>query len=1041
MGLFDDVPDDLSRQEVAAPSTAKGGLFDDVPDAPSVAEDVAGGLQGGVIRGAAGLPGLPGLVVGLLDKGADELAKLPERAYNYARGDGFTARELADTPARAFSPTKLLPQPEDTIGAVESVIGETYRPQTTAGKYAATFGEFLAGGGRRVISQALLPSVASEGAGQATEGTALEPWARGGAAIATAILAPYAGRKNAQQAVEGVLADVPLEKFDEAGALLRDAEARGVGLTPLEALAKVTGNNSLTDLQRVVESSPKGGAIMGEFMARRPGQVDDAARAEFDELAPAIADPDAVGVAAQRAAIEGVAATPEGQALAAASLPRVTPDQAGAVIQPELRRVYEGREGARAALADQDYAAARAAPAAVPLPVRSVVEDGFPGGPGRPAGLPEAPEAAPPMPTPRGEIEPAGDSLATFIAKNGGLELTGETRGMGLDRMRIPYAGPVSRPGGKSLDGYWRERLMEERYLLPEPDGTFSRDIRDELHELLRREQGGEKIYRQGTGNTRAAEARRADDDARALDDLDRARGDVARELEEATGSARGLDEAAINKLAERLRAGEQVDILDEYERLVSAGPAGRAPAAADPVPFWEAQRLGQVDASPVATSIDAALEAAKGDTAAALTRARRALHTPSGEIDATVEGLQGSRAAIDAEISKAKLAGDGNTARLLTNVKKELDRALESVPAFRQANRNFEAASRPLEPFGEGRAAAKIVERDEFDRGFTLPREKAPAAIDQGGASAAREFSDVAPRGAPARDAYEGHLATQIVDGATDAGGNLSADKLRQALRDRADVLEQFPAVRERVSNLAIARDGLARVERSPLGRIASKPDVKAAIDAVFSPNPLPGSERAVAETMAALAQRSPRAAEDLVRLHVESVFNEATQKLASGANEFGGAKFSAVLAGNSQQAKNLDAAMRALPDGAVRSAGFRRFLEVLEATGKRQAKGSPTASNLAIKETLEAGNPVADAAAVVAGGGLKIGARLTQALERYRYGRGTEELARLLTNPKATPILKSIARESTGNGRAEALALRLTNMSSASYSAAGSR
>ena len=63
-----------------------------------------------------------------------------------------------------------------------------------------------------------------------------------------------------------------------------------------------------------------------------------------------------------------MARTPEGLALTEARVaagPRVTPEQAGHVIQPELKRIYDRREGMRAALADPEYTAAREAPETV----------------------------------------------------------------------------------------------------------------------------------------------------------------------------------------------------------------------------------------------------------------------------------------------------------------------------------------------------------------------------------------------------------------------------------------------------------------------------------------------------------------------------------------------------------------------------------------------------------------------------------------------------------------------------------------------------
>jgi hypothetical protein len=62
---------------------------DPFAEPPSVAEDVAGGIQGGIIRGAAGLPGLPGTVLGLLERELTRLARQTVgRVNKHATGRG-----------------------------------------------------------------------------------------------------------------------------------------------------------------------------------------------------------------------------------------------------------------------------------------------------------------------------------------------------------------------------------------------------------------------------------------------------------------------------------------------------------------------------------------------------------------------------------------------------------------------------------------------------------------------------------------------------------------------------------------------------------------------------------------------------------------------------------------------------------------------------------------------------------------------------------------------------------------------------------------
>jgi hypothetical protein len=131
------------------------------------AKDLAKSAGIGVANAAVGVAGLPGDLQRFARMGADYFD--PEHKV-------FAAEDKS----------LLLPSSSDVKKTVEGYTGEFYKPQTTAGKYAETVGEFLPGGfakkavdiPMRVVRRALTPAVASEAAGQLTEGTAAEPVAR-----------------------------------------------------------------------------------------------------------------------------------------------------------------------------------------------------------------------------------------------------------------------------------------------------------------------------------------------------------------------------------------------------------------------------------------------------------------------------------------------------------------------------------------------------------------------------------------------------------------------------------------------------------------------------------------------------------------------------------------------------------------------------------------------------------------------------------------------------------------------------------------------
>lgn len=211
------------------------------------------------------------------------------------------------------------------------------------------------------------------------------------------------------------------------------------------------------------------------------------------------------------------------------------------------------------------------------------------------------------------------------------------------------------------------------------------------------------------------------------------------------------------------------------------------------------------------------------------------------------------------------------------------------------------------------------------------------------------------------------------------------------------------------------------------PLGKIAGRDTTtKNAIDALFPKQPLANSEQEIGTAVRALANRNPRAASDLVRAHIQGVFNEAAKDLQSGANQAGGAKFRVQLIGNPQQRLNLREAVEALPNGQERWRGFNNLLDVLEATGTRQNVGSRTAYNTELlKEQSRSGLPVETVKAVA--NPLRGAQFLADKYERYQLGRNLEQLANVITDPRSGDLLRNIARVPTGSEQARALAVRL--------------
>lgn len=170
----------LASQEKAAPSTGEDML-----------RSAGAGIRRGV-EGTLGMFGDVGKAQGNIAAWATDKLGLGEDAQNMAR----TAGEWLVPPG-----FQVMPKSSDIRSVTDPVIGQAYEPQTRAGKYSRTIAEFapaaLAGPGRfatKAVTQALLPALGSETAGQVTEGTSAEPYARAiGATLGG--LSPFAAKR------------------------------------------------------------------------------------------------------------------------------------------------------------------------------------------------------------------------------------------------------------------------------------------------------------------------------------------------------------------------------------------------------------------------------------------------------------------------------------------------------------------------------------------------------------------------------------------------------------------------------------------------------------------------------------------------------------------------------------------------------------------------------------------------------------------------------------------------------------------------------
>lgn len=284
---------------------------------------------------------------------------------------------------------------------------------------------------------------------------------------------------------------------------------------------------------------------------------------------------------------------------------------------------------------------------------------------------------------------------------------------------------------------------------------------------------------------------------------------------------------------------------------------------------------------------------------------------------------------------------------------------------------------------------------------------------LDEVYGSARDQFTGPAPVGQTGTEARAARYAAEALE------------PLDNALQAASPALAQGRQVHQTVT-----RQFIEPLMQGPIGKLADRDiGTRQAIEVLFPTNPLPGSAPEIVRTVGNLAQRNPGAARQIVRAHVESVFNEATQQLQTGANQFGGAGFAAVLRGNTQQAENLAAAIQGVAGPQVLQ-GFDEFLNILSATGQRQRIGSQTAFNQEAQDILKRGGAIGEAANAVATAGIKLPGRIKEAYEQWRLGRNTQQIAQILTDPNGIAMFRRLAAAAPGSNQAQAISARLAVM-----------
>ena len=163
-------------------------------------------------------------------------------------------------------------------------------------------------------------------------------------------------------------------------------------------------------------------------------------------------------------------------------------------------------------------------------------------------------------------------------------------------------------------------------------------------------------------------------------------------------------------------------------------------------------------------------------------------------------------------------------------------------------------------------------------------------------------------------------------------------------------------------------------------------------------------------------LRRKNPSALPDWTRQQLEAVFNETSQNLQNGPNQFGGAKFASTITGNKQQKDNLRTLVTQ-GSGMQAWKGFEDVLDTLEAQGTRQGAGSATSFNNQFQRQFAEGGPLA------AGKLIFKPSEVATKYEEWQMGKNANKLAKMLTDPESVKKLEEIARTGPKSAKGQIL------------------
>lgn len=234
------------------------------------------------------------------------------------------------------------------------------------------------------------------------------------------------------------------------------------------------------------------------------------------------------------------------------------------------------------------------------------------------------------------------------------------------------------------------------------------------------------------------------------------------------------------------------------------------------------------------------------------------------------------------------------------------------------------------------------------------------------------------------------------------------------QARSELSDYLKQIsPEYQKGAKKYEIAqKTQIQPLKEGPVGEIARG---EASTETLMPPKPMSLYPADIKRTVDLLRRKDPTAVPTWTRQNLEGIFNETTQNLIGGENQFGGPKFAATVVGNKQQRDNLRTLVTE-SSGMQAWQGFENFLDVMQAQGQRMPANSATAFNQMAAEELAGGKASKLATPFKP-------SNVVNFLQDMQLGRNANLLAKMLVDPDSVQKLEELARTGPKSAKAQTI------------------